>query len=183
MSAPHLSARRFGGDAAWLAAFVVLALVVGWAVNGQRAKPLEGVYRSPQERAHDALDRMGTSTVPAVAAEPRIIELDEFQAFVSEGRGLVIDARPELFFKLGHVPGAINLPRETFESDYPRRRNKLSAARAGEIALYCSEANCPDSSIVADLLGRLGYGRLLIYKEGWDEYSQTGMPIEKGDAP
>jgi predicted sulfurtransferase len=67
---------------------------------------------------------------------------------VESKRGLVLDARPEIFHRLGHVPGALSLPRDDFETGYAALKEKLEADRSQPIVIYCSSASCEDSGLV-----------------------------------
>ena len=92
---------------------------------------------------------------------------------------MVIDARGSFFYGEGHVPGALNISREGFQADYARFEARLRAHQAETIAIYCSGADCRDADLVADALASLGYRKLLVYREGWEEWSQSGLPQEK----
>ena len=95
-------------------------------------------------------------------------------------RCLSIDARPRGFYQMGHVPRAISLPREDFERSYAKLRPLLEQDRNKPVVVYCSEADCKDSELVAEALCRLGYLHLSVYKEGWEEWSRAGLPQETG---
>ena len=114
--------------------------------------------------------------VAPAAARPRDIGLGEFQAFALARRGVVIDARGSFFYAEGHVPGALNISREGFRADYQRFDARLRTHQADAIAVYCSGADCHDAGLVADALASLGYEKLLVYREGWEEWSQSGLP-------
>lgn len=166
-----------------VADFCVLALVsmaAGLLINAARHPPLPLVYRTPGERLHAAVTRLKAEE-PQTAPEegPQVVGLDDFQAFALEHRGLVIDARPALIYGLGHVPGAINLSRIDFDADYRRLGPTLGARKADPVAVYCSGADCQDSQLVAKALQALGFKRLFVYTEGWEEWTQTGLPQEK----
>lgn len=45
------------------------------------------------------------------------LTLEEFFEFVDKD-GLVLDTRSKIFYRLGHVPGAISLLRDDFENAY-----------------------------------------------------------------
>ena len=161
----------------------VVSLLIGLLVNAWRPQPLPLVYHSNEERLRTAVDRL-TNGEPRPQPSPaaglvRDIGLDEFQALVNSRRGVVIDARPAFIYRDGHVPGAINLPRDDFESAYRRNDARLTVHKAGTVAVYCSGADCPDASLVADALRTLGYSQPRVYTEGWEEWSQSGLPQEK----
>ena len=171
------------GDLMAFCGLAVVSLAIGLLLNQASRQPLPLVYQTKEERLHAAVTRLraSESAVPSArqADRPREIGLDEFQAFASGRRGLVIDARLASSYGEGHVPGAINLSRANFDSDYRALNGQLSSRKAEAIAVYCSDADCPDSELVADALGALGFQRLLVYKEGWEEWSQSGLPQEK----
>lgn len=165
-------------DCGALAALALTALAVGGLVNALRAEPLPWVYVG-RAKTLDATVAELTTDRPAVpATPPQEIRLEDFQSFVLEGKGPVLDARAKSFYDLAHVPGAVSLPRGAFGEDYPPLREKLDAYRDRPVAVYCSSADCPDAQLVADALAKLGYRHLLIYTSGWEEWSQTGLPQE-----
>lgn len=152
----------------------VVSLGIGLLVNGWRAHPLPLGYASPKERLGQVVARMSASTPASPAQTPaprswRSMGLDELQELVTTRRGLVIDARPSAVYQAGHVPGALNLPREDFEKSYATLRPLLEQDRAKPVVVYCSESDCKDSELVAEALSRMGYQRLSVYKEGWEE--------------
>lgn len=110
---------------------------------------------------------------------PHCIGLTEFRKFALERHGLVIDARPALFFNLGHIPSAVNIPREDFKREYLSNSRQLEGCRGNTIAVYCSNADCDDSKIVATALIDLGYKHPVIFKDGWDGWKKAGLPEEK----
>ncbi len=178
------SARRKGSTLVVDLLLVVLmgavSLGVGVAANRWRAEPVRWTYQSPGE-----LLRAAASEPPAASVAdspppetPREIRLDDFQKFVMESRGLVLDARAATFFDEAHVPGALNLTPDDFAAGCARLRGPLEAHREGEIAVYCSGPDCPDAQRVAEALAKAGYRRLWIYTAGWDEWSRTGLPQE-----
>ena len=168
-------------DTARIATLAVAALGIGWTVNALRRQPLEWMYRSPAQRLQADVNHLQPPT-PAAAPAPATMNLDAFQAFITAHRGLVIDARPAAFYRRGHVPGAVNLPRETFAAEYDGQKRALEPRKTDGIAVYCSEEDCPDAELVARALGRLGFGPLWVYRAGWEEWALTGLPQE-GDSP
>ena len=186
-SSPELPRRRghpLGADSAALVVLVAISFALGSLGNLLRAKPLPWVYRDPGETLTAAVSQMGKASAKPIPAEAsgeptHEIRLEEFQQFVAAHRGLVLDARPAVFYREAHVPGAVSLPTESFAEEYPRLRATLEPHKDQPIALYCSGADCPDSQLLADALAKLGYRQLRIYTSGWDEWSQTGLPQEQ----
>jgi rhodanese-related sulfurtransferase len=168
------------GDAAAIAGLALAAVILGWALNGLRSAPLPLRYASPQERVEAAATRIRPAPPDVNPANPaREIGLDAFQAFATGRQGLVLDARPGVFYGEGHVPGALNMARDNFEADFARLRPALEKSRGRPVAIYCSGADCEDSDIVAGALSKLGYRDLLIFREGWEQWTAAGLPQEK----
>ncbi len=185
-AAPRTARRWLGTVRVDLAAFgalALLSLLAGVSINGLHRRPLPFWYQSRAERlraaaaglAPVALAKPGSPATP----KPGEIGLDEFQAFALARKGVVIDARSSFFYGEGHVPGALNVSREGFQRDYQRVGSRLSAHKTDAIAVYCSGADCHDADLVADALAAMGYEKLLVYREGWEEWSQSGLPQEK----
>lgn len=109
------------------------------------------------------------------------IGLEEFRAAIGAGEALVLDARPEIFHRLGHIPGALSLPRDAFEVSFARLLPQLEKQIAGRpplLLLYCQSASCEDALLVANALARNGFSRLAIFQGGWDEWERSGLPVE-----
>ena len=175
-----------GIDLAASGALALVSLLTGLAINGSHHPPLPLWYQSRAERLHAAV----AGLVPAAPAKPGspsgTAEAGRARsAWMSSRRsrsrhkGVVIDARTPFFYREGHVPGAVNLSREGFQADYQRLGSRLGARQTDAIAVYCSGADCHDADLVADALASLGYRKLLVYREGWEEWSQSGLPQEK----
>jgi rhodanese-related sulfurtransferase len=168
------------------AAFVVLAtlsLGAGLVLNPFREAPLPLLHQPKRVRFEQEVARLMPPEMPrrpaAEAPSWREIGLEEFRAFVGARRGLVLDARPEVFHRLGHVPGAMSLPRDDFEKAYACARARLEAGKEKDLAVYCSDAQCEDGRMVAEALQRLGFRRLLLFKAGWAEWTRAGLPEER----
>lgn len=168
----------------WVAA--TTALCLGLVLNQFRDEPITLVYQGKQQRLQNAVERLTSASgsaepVTALVADfPEFFTLAEFSKFAEGGEGLILDARPEIFHRLGHVPGAISLPRDDFENAYKGLREMLEADKARAIVLYCSGASCEDSELVKRSLLALGFTRLAIFKGGWSEWTAAGRPEESG---
>ena len=114
----------------------------------------------------------------AKPAKGQLTEVDLQRVFEMQGDGtmLLVDVRPPVFYGMGHIPGAINLPKRYFETSFPEKREELDAAvEAGKvIVLYCTNRQCRDGYLVGKDLARLGYSTSL-YKGGWEEWKAAGL--------
>lgn len=161
----------------------VLSLAAGLLINLTRSQPLPWRYAGKEKRLEHAVRGAGTpsdSQLPGdrTVGTPRTIELEEFQRLVTGKHALVLDARTDTFYQLGHVPGALNLSRENFEKEYAAIRVSLAEHKSQPIAVYCSSADCHDSDMVAEALSKLGYNNVLVYPGGWEQWTAAGLPQE-----
>ncbi len=176
-------AGTLGSDIAALAILTAICFLLGSLGNALRSRPLPWMYRDRVAAMAAAMSQVGPTGGKSLPMEDvgeptHEISLDEFQKFVADHAGLVLDARPMVFYREAHVPGAVNLPTEAFAEEYPRLRETLEPHKGQPVAIYCSGPDCPDSQLLADALGKLGFRRLRIYTSGWEEWSQTGLPQE-----
>jgi len=97
-----------------------LAVTVGLAVNQLRDKPLELLYKSKKARLAEAVERIqATEAKEAVSLElPEILDYAMMKEVIANGNAIILDSRPEVFHRLGHIPNALSLPRDDFEKNY-----------------------------------------------------------------
>ncbi len=105
-----------------------------------------------------------------------MITIDQIFPLRLEDEVLMVDVRRSLFYQLGHIDGAINLPLVDFESAYPKIKPQLdAAARSGKVIVtYCQGETCPDSTTTAKALAARGYD-VSIYRGGLDEWKSVGV--------
>lgn len=173
---------HLGADLITLWVLAMTAVVIGLLINQFRDQRLPLVYQGKEERMMKSVEKIARKAAPAVAADdgifPESLSLEEFQVFVEEKRGPVLDARPEIFHRLGHVPGAISLPREDFEAAFTANRAVLEPMKNAPIAVYCSSASCEDSKLVRKALAQLGFTKVGIFDGGWSAWTGAGLPEE-----
>lgn len=92
---------------------------------------------------------------------------------------LFIDARPEYLYRLGHIPGAISLPRvlgdEAIEAHEPELKAALAAKKT--FIVYCTGFLCSDARTVANHLASFGYSSSIL-EGGWDAWKASDLPTE-----
>jgi rhodanese-related sulfurtransferase len=165
----------------WLLA--TSALCLGMLMNQFRDKPLPLVYESKAERLQSVVSKVSvTMPVNSALRSEHLsdsLSLDAFRVIVEEKKVLVLDARPEIFHRLGHVPGALSLPRDEFEKGYANLQKLLEVNKERPIVLYCSSSSCQDSGLVQKALRDLGYTHVSIFHGGWSAWTQAGLTEEK----
>ena len=93
----------------------------------------------------------------------------------------MIDARDDVAYARGHVPGSLSLPNRRFDARYAQLRSRLEANRARPIVLYCTNTFCGDSTEVQARLRSLGFTNVAVFPEGWDAWRSAGHPEEKSE--
>ena len=97
-----------------------------------------------------------------------------------QGTIAFIDARDELHYREGHIPGACE-----FDPYHPEKyfATVLPVCQAAEqIVVYCNGGDCDDSESAAILLRDVGIAnrKLFIYMGGIPEWTTNGLPVEIG---
>jgi len=107
------------------------------------------------------------------------ISLTKLFELQQSGDVLIYDARPSVFYREGHIPGAISLPKSIATDVIREREAELKAAKADgkHIAVYCTGILCADARTVARYLSSAGYSSS-IFSGGWDEWKSAGLPTE-----
>lgn len=107
-------------------------------------------------------------------AKSRIREVQpaEVKTMLEQGEKRVfLDVREPNEFNLGHLPGAVHVPRGSLEL-----RIEAAVPREARIVVYCSAGL--RSAMAADTLQEMGYGDVVSMAGGWREYVPTGGPVE-----
>lgn len=152
------------------------ALCIGLLINQFRDKPVALVYQSKEQRLMQAVQNIKNNQPVAEDDDgiqlPEILTLEQMRVVVKKEQALVLDARPEIFYRSGHIPTAVSLPREDFEISYAKLKEQLEQNKNQPIVIYCSSESCEDSQMVKSALGQLGYSNVALFKGGWAEWSK-----------
>lgn len=107
------------------------------------------------------------------------ISLTEAFALQQNGQALIYDARPTFFYQMGHIPGAIHLPKTRADAQIHAREQEIKDALAAgkTIIVYCTNFACPDARTVAIHLAGFGYSSSTL-TGGWDAWKESGLPTE-----
>lgn len=182
---PDPTLRRTGlpwhilGDLVGVLVIATASLATGLVTNRSSSRPLPMVYQTPEQRLQAELAQL--IAAPAFRSLPvTIIDLGEFRTVVQSKSALILDARSSVYYRLGHVPGALNLARDNFAADYLRLRSKIDKSRDNQVIVYCSGGDCRDSKMVAQALMSLGFTNVAVFGGGWGQWTAAHLPQEPG---
>ncbi|MBP7746779.1 MAG: hypothetical protein KA383_11680 [Phycisphaerae bacterium] len=109
----------------------------------------------------------------------QVLELFE-DPRATDGTYVFVDARADDPYQAGHIPGAIQCDYYRIDYYFPEVMQKASAAE--KIIVYCNGGDCEDSLYVCGELLKADIPRahILLFKGGWEAWTQAGHPVEKG---
>lgn len=91
---------------------------------------------------------------------------------LTDGDAVLLDVRPALEYRQGHIAGARSIPVEQIEA----RLRELDPAR--EVVAYCRGPYCVFADEAVALLRARGFSARR-YVEGYPEWAAAGLPIEQ----
>ena|SRR5687768_6741981 len=107
-------------------------------------------------------------------AKKRIREVTPAQVLEMQTRGenaVYLDVREPNEWNLGHLPGAMHIPRGTLET-------KIEAVvpRDRKVVIYCASGN--RSALAADTMQQMGYQDVVSMSAGFTGWAQSGGDVE-----
>ncbi|BBO71182.1 hypothetical protein DSCA_51120 [Desulfosarcina alkanivorans] len=100
------------------------------------------------------------------------ITVAEAKEILDGGEYLFIDCREPKEYKMGHVPGAINIPRGLLEF----KIDKKVPDKNQNIVMYCKSGG--RSCLSTCTLCRMGYKNVKSLGGGWKAWEKAGYPID-----
>jgi rhodanese-related sulfurtransferase/DNA-binding transcriptional ArsR family regulator len=134
------------------------------------------------DRIRDTASRHLADTERAAAAylgDPATVEHvtpDELSRRLADGDVTVIDVRPDVEYRAGHLPGAMSIPLVDLE----RRLAELPAG--ADIVAYCRGPYCVLAPQAARLLTRHGHTARVL-TAGVPQWRRSGRPVHHGTRP
>ena len=98
------------------------------------------------------------------------VDLEELTRLVTDGSVTLLDVRPELEYRQGHIPDARSVPVEELE----HRLGELPRDR--EIVAYCRGPYCVFSDEAAQLLRTHGF-RVRRFEAGFPDWRAAGLAV------
>jgi protein-disulfide isomerase/rhodanese-related sulfurtransferase len=111
--------------------------------------------------------------------QPKMIGTSQAEKLYGDGSQILfVDVRTAKDFESGHIPGALNLPIESFEQQWKRLpKNRM-------IVLYQGGESGSDICAFSRSAGRIllsqgfGYGDINVYRDGLAGWRKAGLPIK-----
>ncbi|MEA3279502.1 MAG: rhodanese-like domain-containing protein [Thermodesulfobacteriota bacterium] len=100
------------------------------------------------------------------------ISVSDAKGFLDKGGYLFIDCREPKEFKMGHIPGAMNIPRGLMEFKIAKKVPDKTA----NIVVYCKKGG--RGCLTTCCLFRMGYKNVKNMAGGWMGWEKAGYPIE-----
>jgi len=104
------------------------------------------------------------------------VDIEHLFALLGDKQVLLVDCRPSLYYRMGHIDGAINLPYRKYAAHSEKFVEQLDEGLAEQkvIVLYCQNYSCPDAYLFAKKVAEIGYSTS-VYKGGWQEWKGSGL--------
>jgi rhodanese-related sulfurtransferase len=111
------------------------------------------------------------------------IEISTTQAKDLYDRGglLILDARELEEYSGGHIKGAQAAPSDEMVGNIDWLDRTSSDPRP--ILVYCDGGDCELSLNLGFELSQSGHRKVLVYKDGFDAWTEAGHPVSTGEAP
>lgn len=103
------------------------------------------------------------------------ITLAEAESLFAQGQAVFVDTRSEEDYRQGHIVGSVNIPFEEFD---PGVLEEISLPYNNPIVVYCDGSECQSSTNLAKHLAEQGYSDIRVFFGGWQEWKNSGLPIE-----
>lgn len=99
------------------------------------------------------------------------VTIDGLIEKIDNGKVTILDVRPEIEYKNGHIANAISIP---FDELSDRLRE---LPKRGEIIAYCRGPFCVFADEAVAMLTKAGYKATRL-EEGYPDWSSMGLPVE-----
>ena len=100
------------------------------------------------------------------------VSVSEAKDLFDKGGNLFLDCRTSKEYKMGHVPGAVNIPRGLLEF----KIDKQIPDRETAIIMYCKTGG--RGCLATCTLCKMGYKNVKNMDGGWQAWEKAGYPVE-----
>ncbi|QTN31277.1 rhodanese-like domain-containing protein [Akkermansiaceae bacterium] len=97
--------------------------------------------------------------------------LGDLYQLVQSNAALIYDVRPAIYFRMGHIPGAVSWPKSKLAADLPANEARIRSANSANtpVVIYCTDFACPDAVSVANALAARGH-RVSVLQGGYEAW-------------
>jgi rhodanese-related sulfurtransferase len=148
-------------------------LRVYYRLAGPEVSALFRSLRSAAETQLAEIDRLVDEYL-GHRSELSAVGKEELLRRIREGTAVVLDARPVVEFRQGHIRGAISIPVD----ELTQRLNELPPGK--DVVAYCRGPYCVYADEAVQLLRERGISALRL-EDGYPEWADAGLPIATGD--
>jgi len=108
-----------------------------------------------------------------------VISLEEAQAIFDSPGVVFVDARPEKFYRMGHIEGAIGLPWDDLDVRFEEAMGEVP--RDTLVITYCDGEQCSLSKDLALALLGKGFANVRVLLNGWSVWNEAGLPTTESN--
>ena len=94
---------------------------------------------------------------------------------VQNGEVVILDVRPFIEYRQGHIPGALSFPLSELEA------RLLELPKDADIVAYCRGPYCVQAPAAVEVLQKHGFQARRL-REGLPDWRRAGFPIERTEA-
>ena len=105
------------------------------------------------------------------------ISLVEAKNLFFQKAAIMIDARPNYDYEKGHIKGALSLPWHEVDQRFMEVTKDISVDTP--IITYCDGETCELSHHLANFLLDMGFTNVRILVNGWTNWQNADLPIDK----
>jgi len=115
-----------------------------------------------------------TSEDLVAEAKKKICEISVLDAkgLLDKGECVFVDCRTKKEYKMGHIPGALNIPRGLLEFKVAKK----IPDKEKSIIMYCKKGG--RGCLATCTLCKMGYKNVKNMEGGWLEWEKAGYPVE-----
>jgi rhodanese-related sulfurtransferase len=146
-----------------------IALALGLAVGGCSTTPKASTTSGAAATSKEMTAKDFTAEAKKNICE---ISVADAKARLDQGGYLFLDCRTEKEYKMGHVPGAMNLSRGLLEF----KIDKKVPDKNTKIVMYCKTGG--RGCLATCTLCRMGYKHVENMDGGWKAWEKAGYPVE-----
>lgn len=119
-----------------------------------------------------AKDMTAKDLVTEAKKEICAVSVSDAKALLDKGGYIFLDCRTSKEFKMGHIPGAMNIPRGLLEFKIAKKIPDKNA----NILMYCKSGG--RGCLATCTLCKMGYKNVKNMDGGWKAWEKAGYPIE-----